>query len=208
MQDTTINEWHTSLASGRINASNLMHLEQRVQPRVAEPHEVPRRGTAPRREVVPQGGRDRPDGAGDRRRPGRLPDREDRDQRAGVPAARARLCEPRRAGLHGPRPGVRLGRGTGVGRRDHGAHDRPGLPDERPDRRGAGAVRGLRPELGRDAPRDAQAPGRSRRDRRRARARGAALGRQAVAGRRSRSAPSTGTATRRRRCSRPPGRSA
>ncbi len=44
--DTTINQWHTSPNSGRINASNpcseYMHVDDsRVQPRVAEPHEVP-----------------------------------------------------------------------------------------------------------------------------------------------------------------------
>ena len=48
--DTTINQWHTSPNSGRINASNpcseYMHVDDsRVQPRVAEPHEVPPRRT-------------------------------------------------------------------------------------------------------------------------------------------------------------------
>ena len=48
--DTTINQWHTSPNSGRINASNpcseYMHVDDsRLQPGVAEPHEVPPRRT-------------------------------------------------------------------------------------------------------------------------------------------------------------------
>ena len=49
--DTTINEWHTCPNSGRINASNpcsRVHARRRLglQPRLAEPHEVPARRTA------------------------------------------------------------------------------------------------------------------------------------------------------------------
>ena len=52
--DTTINEWHTCPASGRINASNpcsRVHApgQLRVQPGVAQPHEVPGRGRQLRR---------------------------------------------------------------------------------------------------------------------------------------------------------------
>ncbi len=86
-----------------------------------------------------------------------LPDREDRRERPRVPSARPRLREPRRA-AHGARPPVRLGGRPGVGGRDHRAHDRTGLSDERADRGGDGAVRRLRAERRRDGPRDAQAP--------------------------------------------------
>ena len=78
---------------------------------------------------------------------------------------------------------VRLRRGPRLGGRAHRDHDRPRVPHVGQDRRGHGAVRGLRAERRRDAPRDPQAPGGGRRDRRRAGARGHAVGGQAVLGR-------------------------
>ena len=72
-----------------------------------------------------------------------------------------------------------------------------------------GPFDGLRAQRRRDAPRDAQAPRGGRRDRPRARARGDAVRGEAVLGRGHRArASATGTATRRRPCWRPPARSA
>ena len=131
--------------------------QQRVQPRLAEPDEVHGRRRRLRRQGVPQGRRCRVHGPGDPGRQLRLPHREDRRERARVPPAGSRLRQPRRP-PDGSGAAVRLGRGAGVGGGDHRADDRPGLPDERPDRRGDGSVRGLRAQRRRDAPRDAQAP--------------------------------------------------
>ena len=185
--DTTINEWHTCPATGRINASNpcseYMHLDNsacnlaslNLMKFLDEDgnfdvasfrHAVEIVFTA--QEIVV--GRVR------------LPDREDRGERAGVPAARARLREPRRAADGAGAP-VRLRRRPRVGRRHHGLDDRPGVPDQRADRRGDGSVRRVRSEPRRDAARHAQAPRGGRRDRRRVRARGDAVRRQAVVGR-------------------------
>ena len=92
----------------------------RVQPRLAEPHEVPARRRLVRRGELQARGRGRVHGAGDRGRRVRLPDREDRRERAGLPPAGARLREPRRP-ADGARPALRLRRRPGVGRSDHGA---------------------------------------------------------------------------------------
>ena len=104
--DTTINEWHTCPASGRINASNpcseYMHLDNSAcNLAVAEPAHVHGRGWHLRRRELQARGGDRVHGAGDHRRELELPDRQDRAQREGVPPARARLREPRRP-AHGP----------------------------------------------------------------------------------------------------------
>ena len=104
---------------------------------------------------------------------------------------------------------VRLGRGPRALRRDHRAHDRPRLPHVGRGGRRARAVRALRGEPRPAQPRDAQAPRGGVRDRRLAdRRRGAARARRGARGtRRSSSASGTATATRRRPCSPPPGRS-
>ena len=78
---------------------------------------------------------------------------------------------------------VRLRPGPRMGRRDHRVDDRLGLPHERPDRRGHRSVRGLRPERRRDAPRDPQASRGGRRHRCGDGARAHADGGQAVVGR-------------------------
>ena len=106
-----------------------VHVHRRlgVQPRLAEPHEVPPRRRRVRRRGVRARGRRRLPRAGDRRRLLVVSDARDRPQRAGVPPARARLREPRRA-AHGARAPVRLGRGSRLRGRDHRADDRPRLP--------------------------------------------------------------------------------
>ena len=74
-----------------------------------------------------------------------LPDARDRAQREGLPAARARLREPRRA-ADGARAPVRLGRGPRVRGRDHRADDRPRATASRPrSPRGMGPFAGYRP---------------------------------------------------------------
>ena len=71
--DTTINSWHTLPNTSRINASNPcsrvhVHRRQRVQPRLAEPHEVPPRGRRVRHRSLRARSRRRVPRAGDRRR--------------------------------------------------------------------------------------------------------------------------------------------
>ena len=145
--DTTINDWHTTPESGRINASNpcseYMHLDNsacnlaslNLLKFLGERRELRRGG-------VPARGRDRVPGPGDHRRELLLPDREDHQERQGLPAARARLRQPGGA-ADGARQGVRLRRRAGLGGVDHRAHDRARLPDQRPDRPGDRAVRRL-----------------------------------------------------------------
>ncbi len=211
--DTTINEWHTSPASGRINASNpcseYMHLDNsacnlaslNLLKFLGADGDVRHPGLQARR-------RGRVHRPGDHRRELELSNREDRAERQGLSAAWTGLREPGRA-ADGARPSLRLRRRTGLGRRDHGADDGPCLPDERADRRAHRSVRGVRAQPGRDAPRRAQAPRGGRRDRPRAGARGDALRGEAGVGRgRSRWASGTGTATRRPPCWRRPARSA
>ena len=113
---------------------------QRVQPRVAEPDEVPPRGRRARRRGVRARGRRDVPRAGDPRRQLVVPDARDRAQRARLPPARARLREPRRA-ADGARAAVRLRRGPRLRRRDHCAHDRPRIPQVGRDRRPHGPVR-------------------------------------------------------------------
>ena len=75
-----------------------VHARRRLglQPRVAEPDEVPPRGRHLRRGLVRARGRHRAARAGDHRRAVELPDRGDRRQRARLPPARPRLRQPRR----------------------------------------------------------------------------------------------------------------
>ena len=99
--DTTINQWHTSPNSGRINASNpcseYMHVDDSACNLASINLMKFRRpdGTFDV-ETLPAHGRHRAAGAGDRRLAVELPDEGDRRQRARVPPARARLREPRR----------------------------------------------------------------------------------------------------------------
>ena len=112
-----------------------VHVDRRlrVQPRVAEPDEVPPRGRRARRRGVRARVRRDVPRAGD---PGRqlvVPDAGDRAEREGVPPARPRLREPRRA-ADGARARVRLGRGPRLRRGDHRADDGPRLPQVGGDR--------------------------------------------------------------------------
>jgi ribonucleoside-diphosphate reductase alpha chain len=175
--DTTINEWHTCPASGRINASNpcseYMHLDNsacnlaslNLMKFIDEDGTFDVKSFRKAVEIV-------------------FTAQEIIVGPADYPtekiAENARSY--RQLGLGYANLGALLmARGLPY-RGDHGPHDGPGLPDERPDRRGDGPVRRLRPQRRRDASRDAQAPCRGRRHRRRAGARGPALGCQAVVG--------------------------
>ena len=99
-----------------------VHVDRRLglQPRLAQPDEVPPRGRRARRRGVRARGRRRLPRAGDPRRQLVLPDAGDRAEREGLPPARPRLREPRRA-ADGARAAVRLRRGTRLRRRDHRA---------------------------------------------------------------------------------------
>ena len=156
-----------------------------VQPRLAEPDEVPPRRRRARRRGVPARLRRRLPGTGDPRRQLVLPDARDRGEREGLPSARPGLREPRRA-ADGARPRVRLRRGSRLCSRDHRAHDRPRLPQVGGDRRPDGRVRRLPAERGRHDRRHLQAPRRGRQHRARrdgpgrpARRRAPSLGRRA-----------------------------
>ena len=171
--DTTINTWHTLPNTGRINASNpcseymsiddsacnlaslnLMKFRREDGELDVEAFEHAVRRHVPR--------------AGDPRRQLVVPDAGDRAEREGVPPARARLREPRRA-ADGARPAVRLRRGPRLRRRDHGADDGPRVPQVGGDRRPDGPVRRLPAERGGDDRRDREAPRRGREHRRRPR---------------------------------------
>ena len=78
-------------------------------------------------------------------------------QREGVPPARPRLREPRRA-ADGARAAVRLRRGSRLRGGDHGADDGPRVPQVRGDRGADGPVRRLPAERGGDDRRDREAP--------------------------------------------------
>ena len=140
-----------------------VHVDRRlgVQPRVAQPHEVPPRGRRVRRRGVRARVRRRLPRAGDPRRLLVVSDGRDRPQREAVPPARPRLREPRRA-AHGAGPAVRLRRGTRLRGGDHRAHDGPRVPQVRRDRLADGAVRRLPGEPRADDRRHREAPRRGR----------------------------------------------
>ena len=111
-----------------------------VQPGQPQPDDVP-----PRRLVVRRRGLHRLRGGhlhgpGDHRGQRRLPDGQDRRELAALPRAGHRLRQHRRP-AHGPGPALRLGPGSGLGRRHHRPHDRPRLRHLGPHRRPHGAVR-------------------------------------------------------------------
>ena len=135
--DTTINDWHPCINTARINASNpcsRVHVPRRlgVQPRVAEPAQVPARrdGELRHRGVPARGARRRSprwrsSSTTRATRPQRIAENSLR-----VPAARPRLREPRRAAdvalaavRQRARPRVRGG--------DHRADVRRGVSPER-----------------------------------------------------------------------------
>ena len=161
--DTTMNDWHTCPASGRINASNpcseYLHVDNsacnlaslnlmKFRSPETDEFEVER---------VRAGGGRGLHGPGDPGLQLQLPDRRDHAQRARDAAAGHGLRQPGRA-ADGPRAALRLRRGPRLRRRDHGDHDRPGVPqvgrDGQPDR----LVRRVPEELRGDAAGDPQAP--------------------------------------------------
>ena len=79
----------------------------------AQPDEVRRRGRRVRRRGLSLRGQADDDRPGDPRRQRVVPDAEDRGELAPLPAARARLCQPRRAADE-PWPRLRLARGSGL----------------------------------------------------------------------------------------------
>ena len=145
-----------------------IHVDRRfgVQPRVAQPDEVPPRGRRARRRGVRACVRRRVPRAGDPRRLLVVSDARDRAEREGIPPARPRLREPRRA-ADGARPPVRLRRGPRVCSGDHRADDRARVPQVRGDRVADGAVRRLPGESRADDRRDREAPRRGRQHRER-----------------------------------------
>ena len=87
-----------------------------VQPGQPQPDEVPPRRLVLRRRGLPGRGRGHLHRPGDHRGQRRLPDREDRRELAALPRAGHRLRQHRRP-AHGPGPALRLGPGSGLGRR-------------------------------------------------------------------------------------------
>ena len=195
----------------RLQPLQRVHARRRLglQPGLAQPDEIPPRGRQLRRRGLRARGRHRLPRPGDRRRLLQLPDRGDHRQRQRLPPARPRLRQPRRPADVG-RPALRLRRGPQRRRRDHGADDRPRLPPVGADRRRRDrALRRVREEP--RAPTTASCgctatpPTTSTRPGSRATC---SRPRSAPGTKRSSSARSTATATRRRRCWRRPGRSA
>ena len=160
--DTTINAVAHEPEHGpdqRVEPVLRVHAHRRLglQPLLAEPDEVPQGGRRVRRADVRARGRRHVPRAGDHRRLLVVSDARDRPQRAQVPPARPRLREPRRP-ADGPRPAVRLGRGSRVRGGDHGDHDRPRVPQVGRGREADGPARRLRGERGGDARRHLEAP--------------------------------------------------
>ena len=161
--DTTINEWHTCPASGRINASNpcseFMFLDDSAcnLASLNLMKFVDARGefdVAAFRAAV----RTLDHGAGDPRRARELPDEGDREEQPRVPAAGPGLREPRGA-ADVARPAVRQRRRPRLRRGDHGADDRRGVRPVRADRaRRRRAVRRVRQEPRAVPPRHPEAP--------------------------------------------------
>ena len=206
----------STLAHARVGADQRLEPVQRVharrrlglQPGLAEPDEVPQRGRDVRHRGLQARRRRRLPRPGDRRRAVELPDREDRPQRPRVPPDRARVRQPRRL-PDGRRGALRLRRGAQRGGGDHGADDRTGVSQVRRDRGLDRRLRRVREEPRAAQPGDADAPRCRLRDRcSLGRGRAARRPRARPGTRRSSSARSTAIATRRRRCSPPPARSA
>ncbi len=143
------------------------HRRLRLQPRLAEPDEVPPRGRRARRRGAHARGRRAVPRAGDPRRLLLVSDARDREEREGLPPARPRLREPRRA-PDGAWAAVRLRRGTRIRGGDHRADDGPRVPEVGRDRLADGAVHRLPAERRGDDRRDREAPrsGGEHRDRR------------------------------------------
>ena len=153
-------------AHQRVEPVLRVHVDRRlgVQPRVAQPDEVPPRRRRARRRGVRAGGRRGLSRAGDPRRQLVVPDGSDRAECQGVPAARARLRESRCA-ADGARAALRLRRGARVRGGDHGVDDRSCVPEVGGDRGTDGLLRRVPAERRRDDRRDREAPRRRRQHR-------------------------------------------
>ena len=130
--DTTINDWHTCANTDRINASQpvlRVHVPQRhgLQPRLAQPHEVRRRGRRVRRRGLPVRGRVT------------ITAQEILVDNASYPTPKieenSHKFRPLGLGyanlgalLMQPRPGLRLRRGPRLRGRAHRDHARRGVP--------------------------------------------------------------------------------
>ena len=212
--DTIINRWHTCPESGRINASNpcseYMHVDDSACNLASlNLMKFRREDGSFDVERLRARGRHRLPRPGDRRRLLQLPDRGDHRQRQRLPPARPRLRQPRRP-ADVRRPALRLRRRPQRRRRDHGADDRPRLPPVGADRRRRDrALRRVREEPRAPQRGHADAPRRLLRRRPdRDQGRPARAPPSGPGTKRSSSARSTATATRRRRCWPRPGRSA
>ena len=121
--DDTINDWHTCSETGRITASNpcseYLHLDD-TSCNLASLNLMKflEHGRRVRRGAVLEVGRVRHHRDGHLHLLRGLPDPEDHREHPGVPAARHRLRQPRRA-ADGVRPAVRLRRRPRAGRGDH-----------------------------------------------------------------------------------------
>ena len=122
---------------------------QRLQPRLAEPDEVPPRGRRARRRGLLARGRRHVPRAGDRGRQLLVSDARDRAERQGVPPTGARLRKPR-CFADGAWASLRLRRGARLRSCDHRVDDGPRVSQVGRDREPDGAVRGLQAERGRD----------------------------------------------------------
>ena len=212
--DTTINKWHTLPNTGRINASNpcseymsiddsacnlaslnLMKFRREDGELDVEAFEHAVDTVFLAQEILVGYSS--------------YPTPEIEQERQGLPPARPRLREPRRA-PHGARASVRLRRGSLLRGRDHRAHDRARVQEVVRDRRAHGPVRGLPAERRRDARRHRPAPGGGREHRELRHRSGPTCSRPrgSPGTTRSTSARCPATGTRRRPCSRPRGRSA
>ncbi len=143
-----------------------VHVPQRhrLQPRVAEPHEVRGCGRRVRRRELSIRGQADPHRPGDPGRQRLLPHAADRGEQPQVPPARTRLRQPRRAADE-PRPGLRQRRGSQLRGRPHRDHARRGVQavvHHRP--RSRRSVLGLPGEPRAVPPRHQQAPRRGLRD--------------------------------------------
>ena len=174
--DSTINKWHTSSNTDRINGSNpcseYMHIDNSAC-NLASLNLMKFLGSDGQFDVdafkasieVLFTAQEIIVGAAD------YPTEKIGENSRKLPPARTRLRQPRRP-VDGVGPRVRLGRGTRLGRGHHCADDRSRLRDERPHGRAHGTPRGLRRERRADDQRAAHAPRRVVPDRRRQGARG------------------------------------
>ena len=212
--DTTVNEWHTSPNTARINASNpcseYMFLDDSAcNLVVAQPDDVRQGRRRVRRRRVPRRVPHADHGAGDPRRQLELPDQGDREEQPRLPSARPRLRQPRRA-ADVARPALRQRRRPRLRRRHHRGDDRRGLRPVGAHRaRPRRPVRRLRHQPRAVPARDAQASRRDQGHQRRSTCPTISTTARSRRGTtRSSSAKTSATATRRPPCSRRPAPSA